>query len=192
MLRTESGKFTEVLGARVSKVKVNSNIEEWLWLVGNCNPADLGTRSNATPQDMGSGSEYQEGMVWMKEPMETWPCKKSFSPAPEEEFRKDMMEGICNAVRGAKEPPEGKVCFPTIGKGGLERLIRVYGYVVAAIYKWKKKTGARGPVIINPNKDGEWKIRYPSAKCRRAGELYLLELAQKDWDYPGQKCWPRT
>ncbi len=35
MLRTESGKFTEFVGARVSEVKVNSNIEEeWLWLIG--------------------------------------------------------------------------------------------------------------------------------------------------------------
>jgi hypothetical protein len=42
---------------------------------------------------MGPGSEYQDSMAWMKEPMETGPFKKSFSPAPEEEFRKDMMEG---------------------------------------------------------------------------------------------------
>jgi hypothetical protein len=42
MLRTESGRFTEFVGTMVSEVKVNSNIEEWLWLVGNCNPADLG------------------------------------------------------------------------------------------------------------------------------------------------------
>jgi hypothetical protein len=60
MLRTESGKFNEFVGARVSEVKVNSNVEgEWRWLEGNCNPADLGMRSNATPQDMASDSEYQ-------------------------------------------------------------------------------------------------------------------------------------
>jgi hypothetical protein len=44
MLRTQSGRFTEFVGARVSEVKVNSNIEEeWLRLVVNFNPADLGT-----------------------------------------------------------------------------------------------------------------------------------------------------
>jgi hypothetical protein len=53
MLRTESGKFLEFMGERVSEVKVNSDVEnEWRWLEGNCNPADLGTRSKATPQDM--------------------------------------------------------------------------------------------------------------------------------------------
>jgi hypothetical protein len=66
-----------------------------------------------------------------------------------------------------------------VGKCGLGRLVRVYGYVVAAIYKWRKKTGARGPVIIKPTEDGGQKIGYPSTECRRAGKLYLLELAQK-------------
>ncbi len=42
MLRTESGKFLEFVGARVSKVKVNSDVEnEWRWLEGNCNPQTL-------------------------------------------------------------------------------------------------------------------------------------------------------
>jgi hypothetical protein len=51
MLRMESGKFNEFVGARVSEVKVNSNVEDkWRWLEGNCNPADLGTRSRATPK----------------------------------------------------------------------------------------------------------------------------------------------
>ncbi len=75
----------------------------------------------------------------MAKPESTWPCKKSFSPAPVEEFRKDMREGACCVV-GKEEPRD-----PEVKKGGLERLIRVYGYVMAAVYKWRKKTGRRGP-----------------------------------------------
>jgi hypothetical protein len=53
----------------VSEVKVNSNVEsEWFHLTGDCNPADLGTRTAATPQDIIAGSEYQEGMGRMKRP----------------------------------------------------------------------------------------------------------------------------
>ncbi len=106
---------------------MNSNVEEkWRWLEGNCNPADLGTRSNATPQDMIPGSEYQIGKTWMASPENTWPCKKSFSPAPEEEFRKDMLEGACNVVKGLQPPQEKEGSFPTQVKGGLERLVRIY------------------------------------------------------------------
>jgi hypothetical protein len=64
-------------------------------------------------------------MAWMREPVESWPCKKSFSPAPEEEFRKDMVEGICNILKSAEEPLSAEVCFPTVRKGGLDRLLRV-------------------------------------------------------------------
>ncbi len=100
MLRTESSKFSEFVGAQVSEVKVNSDVEEeWRWLEGNCNPTDLGMRSNATPQAMIPGSAYQVGKPRMTEPEDTWPCKKSFSPALEEEFRKYMLEGACNVVK---------------------------------------------------------------------------------------------
>ncbi len=34
----------------------------------------------------------------MAKPESMWPCKKSFSPAPEEEFRKDMREGACCVI----------------------------------------------------------------------------------------------
>ena len=37
--------------------------------------------------------------------------------------------------------------FPEVKKGGLDRLIRVYGYVMAAVYKWRRKTGATGPAL---------------------------------------------
>jgi hypothetical protein len=105
MLRTESGKFLEFVGAWVSEVKVNSDVEnEWRWLEGNCNPADLGMRSRATPRDMVLGLEYQVGMPWMVEPESTWPCKKSFSPAPVEEFRKDMREGACCVISKDESP----------------------------------------------------------------------------------------
>jgi hypothetical protein len=171
MLRTESGRFNEFVGARVSEVKVNSDVEgEWRWLEGNCNPADLGTSSNATPQDMAPGSEYQVGKPWMAEPEGTWPCKKSFSPAPEEEFRKDMLEGACNVVKELRPSQGEEEDFPVAEKGGLEHLVRVYGSVMAVVYKWRKKKGAVGPVIINPNGKGSRKIGYPSLECRRSAE----------------------
>jgi hypothetical protein len=162
----------------VSEVKVNSDVEnEWRWLEGNCNPADMGTRSRATPKDMIFGSEYQVRMPWMAKPESTWPCKKSFSPTPAEEFRKDMKEGACCVI--SKEEPQDFE-FPDVKKGGLDRLIQVYGFVMAAMYKWRKKAGAAGPVIINSTQLPSGKvIGYQSIQCLRAAELFLLERAQK-------------
>ncbi len=83
MLKMESGRFNEFVGAQVSEVKVNSNVdEEWLWLEGQCNPADLGTRPTVIPWNLVADSDYQEGMVWMKKPEEKWPCKRSFGVVP--------------------------------------------------------------------------------------------------------------
>jgi hypothetical protein len=117
------------------------------------------------------------GMPWMAKPESTWPCKKSFSPAPLEEFRKDMREGACCVI--SKEElldPE----FPEVKKGDLDRQIHVYGYVMAAVYKWRKKAGAAGPVIIISTQLPNGKVfGYPSIQCLRAAELFLLESAQK-------------
>jgi hypothetical protein len=118
----------------------------------------------------------------MARPENTWPCKKSFSPAPAEEFRKDMQEGACCVVKG-EELQEHE--FPEVKKGGLNRLIRVNGYVMAALYKWRKKTGVSGPVLINISRLSSGQvIGYPSAQCLKSAELFLLEQAQKGMKFP--------
>jgi hypothetical protein len=63
---------------------------------------------------MAFGSEYQTGMPWMMEPEDMWPCKKSFSPAPVEELRKDMREGTCCLVDGEETT---ELDFPEVKKG---------------------------------------------------------------------------
>jgi hypothetical protein len=68
------------------------------------------------------GSEYQVGKPWMTKPESTWPCKKSFSPAPAEEIRKDIQEGACCVIKGG-EPQELE--FLEVRKGGLDQLIQV-------------------------------------------------------------------
>jgi hypothetical protein len=77
-----------------------------------------------------------------------------------------MMEGVWGVGRYEKTSNETGFQFPTTRKGGLDRLIRVYGYLVAAVYKWRKKEGAQAPVSINPIKKRGHKIRYPSSECR--------------------------
>jgi hypothetical protein len=85
-------------------------------------------------------------------------------------------------VKG-EEPREHE--FPEVRKGGLNLLIRVYEYVMAALYKWRKKAGASGPVLINITRLSSGQvIGYPSAQCLRSAELFLLEQAQKGMKFP--------
>jgi hypothetical protein len=153
--------------------------ETWVDVTSRHHLADLGTRSRATPKDMIPGSEYQEGKPWMADPENTWPCKKLFSPAPAEEFRKDMLEGACCVVKEVEPHGEQDDDFPEVRRGGLDQLIRVYGYVMAAVHKWRRKKGAAGPVLINPTRIRGREIGYPSAECLRSAELFLLDHAQK-------------
>jgi hypothetical protein len=48
-------------------------------------------------------------MAWIKEPMDKWPCKKSFGPVLDEEMRKGMLAASCNAV--SKAPIMGRGTF---------------------------------------------------------------------------------
>jgi hypothetical protein len=98
-----------------------------------------------------------------------------------------MLEGACCIVKGMTPPGEQEDNFPEARRGGLDRLIRVYGYVMAAIHKWKRKKGAAGPVLINLTRVGGRVIGYPSAECLRSVELFLLEQAQKGMKIPGAK-----
>ncbi len=56
---------------------------------------------------------------------------------------------------------------------------------MAALYKWRRKAGASGPVLINiTHLPGGQVIGYPSAECLRSAELFLLEQAQKGMKVP--------
>ncbi len=58
------------------------------------------------------------GRPWMAEPEGTWPCRKSFSPAPVEEFRKDMLEGACCVIKEVAPQGGQEDDFPeTKGEG---------------------------------------------------------------------------
>ncbi len=68
-----------------------------------------------------------------------------------------MMAVVCavmsDTVSAHKEPEE----FLVLARGGLERLLRVLGYVFAASYKWKKRKGPRGPGACDHQCNGRGK-----------------------------------
>ena len=89
----------EFVGVRVAEIKKkNSNVQDWCWIPTHANPADLGTRANVSPKDLGPDSTYQNGMDWMCQPHSQWPCRKDFTKPPQEEMRKRYTCSATNAI----------------------------------------------------------------------------------------------
>ena len=68
----------------------------------------------------------------------------------------------------------------------LDKLLRIYGYVFAAVARWRKKVYAKKDVLINCQLEKGFKGS-PSRECLRAAELYLLEKAQTSQEVKGKK-----
>jgi hypothetical protein len=124
MILRESATYQEFVGTMVSQIKLNSKPEkDWFWIPKELNLADMGTRPTVVPKDMELGIPYQEGLPWMRDPPRTWPTRKTYSPPPPEECKKDML-GIVGAVRRAPglwySPPSGYS-----GQAGVHLLICV-------------------------------------------------------------------
>jgi hypothetical protein len=128
----------------------------------------------------------------MRDPEELWPCEKLFSPSLEEEFRKDMMEGACNIVKGVQELSAGGTCFPAASKGGLDRLVRVYGYVISLSTNGGRKRGLEDPSSSTLLRTGREESDIPQLSADRRGNNTCLGWPRKGWGYLGQRCWPRT
>jgi hypothetical protein len=162
MLRCDSASFLEFVGTRVSQVKALSSPEkEWFWIPTDCNLADLGTRPNVEPGDLQEGSDYQEGMAWMRLPEAEWPARQHFSPPPQEERRKDVVT-VAVAFHATA---------PGLKFGSLKKLINTYAYVLQAIRKWRMYR--RGEMSETQC------LRPPEPDAVEAAELYLIEEAQR-------------
>jgi hypothetical protein len=165
MLRCDSASFLEFVGTRVSQVKALSSPEkECFWIPTDCNLADLGTRPNVEPEDLQEGSDYQDGMAWMRLPEAEWPTRQHFSPPPQEERRKDVV-----TVAGAFH-----ATAPGLKFGSLRKLINTYAYVLQAVRKWR---------MYRRDKMSETQcLRPPEPDAVEAAELYLIEEAQRYMD----------
>jgi hypothetical protein len=172
MLQNDSVAFLEFVGNRVSEIKTKSDVKtEWSWIPTDKNLADMGTRSNVSVADIGEGSEYQEGMSWMRRPEEEWPAKMKVTPPPKEEMKKGAVAATC-MVATMQEP---FIKYSTT----LNRTLRVCGYIFLFLCKARKKTTQALQVAI---KEGREIKSGPPPKFLQMAENYLVEEAQQDLD----------
>ncbi|MCI4375255.1 hypothetical protein PGIGA_G00107360 [Pangasianodon gigas] len=61
---------------RVGKIQKAGSVEDWWWIPGGLNVADLITRG-ATPEDLQEDSVWQNGPEFLRQPVEEWPKKSA-------------------------------------------------------------------------------------------------------------------
>ena len=76
MIMKESYGFNTFVGTRLGGIKTYSKPEEWFWLKGSENIADIITKGY-TCTDIGESSEWQNGAKFMSGSIEEWPIQSS-------------------------------------------------------------------------------------------------------------------
>jgi hypothetical protein len=178
MIRTESAKFTEFVGTRVSEIRSHSNVEdEWRWIPTTANPADLGTRRGVEPEQMGPRSSYQDGMEWMRDPIASWPCKSTFEALPQDEIVPHLRTAmaVVNVVNRATAWPPLDHRYRS-----MHAAKRIYGYVIWAAHRWLNliKRHDMAPALVVTKSRGETKYSQPEKAYMDSAEWTLLEDAQ--------------
>ena len=79
---------------RVNEILRWSTVEDWYWCSSSDMPCDIGTRRNATINDVGNKSGWKEGLNWMRKDSSEFPLKtlEEIKLKSEEEvaFKKEM------------------------------------------------------------------------------------------------------
>ena len=87
------GTLREYMANRASEVLDSTTVEMWNWSQSKENVSDLGTRSNATVEDINETSDWQLGRPWMRLPKHDWRISQDYTGAliPEEEVAKPLL-----------------------------------------------------------------------------------------------------
>ena len=78
MIQKESYGFKTFVGVRIGEIQDLTEKEDWHWIEGVQNIADIISRG-AAAKDLGENSVWQTGPEFLKLPEEEWPIKQSYS-----------------------------------------------------------------------------------------------------------------
>ena len=88
-----ANRVAEISHTRKELEKLVETMEEFTHVGGNSNPADVGTRTGVRIQELGPGSMWQEGPIFLKSPRDDWPLQRSPpGTAPKEAVRERRLD----------------------------------------------------------------------------------------------------
>lgn len=93
-IQRDSYGYQTFFANRVGEIQKTGSLEDWWWIPGDVNIADIITRG-ATPEDLNEVSEWQNGPWVLRQPIEEWPKKSA------KEIAANAKEGIEKLQRKA-------------------------------------------------------------------------------------------
>ena len=100
LLHNDTSALGEFMGNKVTEALEIAQPEEFFHTPSKENIADLGTRCNATIEDLAEDGPYQRGPAWLRLEMKDWPVTQDYSGTdiPEEELVKISAHVSTSAV----------------------------------------------------------------------------------------------
>ena len=166
---------------RVGEIQSSTNKEDWRWVAGSHNVADLGTRSTAKVSDLGPGSRFRLGPEWLRQDESTWPVKTAEQvkqDLPLEELNSKMVKLCSMKVTG--EADEDVFRFKHRRTFGQAK--RIMAAVLQVSNTWLKKLKSRQEgTTAAAGVAGEGSVYKPSLyNFMAAAELFIVSRSQRE------------
>ena len=107
-IQRDSYGYQTFFANRVGEIQKAGPIEDWWWIAGNVNIADIITRG-ATPEDLGEDTAWQNGPSFLRLPLEEWPIKSA----------KDVVADARDSINKLQRKAFSAVVTRAQGKKGL-------------------------------------------------------------------------
>ena len=91
----------------VGEIQNTNRLEDWRYVPGPKNIADIATRPKCVPADLAPGSVYQNGPDWLGHVEKEWPVKTVMQvkhSLPQEELNSKLAGLQCMTIAALDEP----------------------------------------------------------------------------------------
>ena len=94
MINRDSYGFRSFAANRIGEIQDTTKKEDWYWVEGNLNVADLATRPLVKETRLDTESTWQNGPEFLRLPIEEWPTKKETNTKSLPEVRRNFVGSV--------------------------------------------------------------------------------------------------
>ena len=133
MIKKESYGFRSFAANRIGEIQEYTEKENWYWVEGSLNVADLTTRSIDGIRELNTESVWQKGPTFLQLPVEQWPIKNEAKVAALPEIKKSFVGSV------SKRPSTSLASLVKYERfSTFNRLVRTMAWIEKLQKKYKK------------------------------------------------------